>query len=53
MEPARQRDLSIWPIIGTVYVSIVAILIAIPIGVGTTIILSTYTSNRIKRQLGA
>ncbi|NLL81302.1 MAG: phosphate ABC transporter permease subunit PstC [Tissierellia bacterium] len=46
------EDLSIWPIIlGTVYVSIVAILIAMPIGVGTAIVLSTYTSNRIKKAI--
>lgn len=42
--------LSILPIIlGTIYVSLIGILIALPIGVGTAIVLSSYTNGKIKR----
>lgn len=44
------EELSILPIIlGTIYVSIVAILIAMPIGVGAAIVLSSYANNRVKK----
>lgn len=43
------NDFSILPIIlGTIYVSIVAILLALPIGVGTSIALSSYSKNKTK-----
>ena len=42
--------LSIYPIIlGTIYVSFIGIVIALPIGVGNAIVLSTYTNGEIKR----
>lgn len=42
--------LSILPIIlGTIYVSLIGILIALPIGVGTAIVLSSYTNGKVKR----
>jgi phosphate transport system permease protein len=42
--------LSILPIIlGTIYVSLIGILIALPIGVGSAIVLSTYTNEQVKR----
>lgn len=42
--------LSIYPIIlGTIYVSIIGIIIALPIGVGNAIVLSNYTSGEFKR----
>lgn len=42
--------LSILPIIlGTIYVSLIGILIALPIGVGSAVVLSSYTNERIKR----
>jgi len=49
--PLNSPDkLSILPIIlGTLYVSLIGILIALPIGVGTAIILSNYTDERMKR----
>src|SRR5690606_23748517 len=43
------KDLSIFNIIlGSLYVSLVAILLALPIGVGTALLLSTYTRGRWK-----
>src|SRR5699024_471322 len=46
------NELGILPIIlGTIYVSLVGILISLPIGVGTAIVLSTYTNEKIKRLL--
>lgn len=42
--------LSILPIIlGTVYVSLIGILIALPIGVGSAVVLSSYTDKKTKR----
>lgn len=42
--------LSIYPIIlGTIYVSIIGIVIALPIGVGNAIVLSSYTNGEFKR----
>lgn len=42
--------LSILPIIlGTIYVSLIGILIALPIGVGSAVVLSSYTNERLKR----
>lgn len=42
--------LSILPIIlGTVYVSLVGIIIALPIGVGFAVVLASYTNGKIKR----
>jgi len=42
--------LSILPIIlGTIYVSLVGIIIALPIGVGSAVVLSSYTDGKIKR----
>jgi len=42
--------LSIYPIIlGTIYVSLIGIIIALPIGVGNAIVLSTYTNGEFKR----
>lgn len=42
--------LSIYPIIlGTIYVSIIGIIIALPIGVGNAIVLSNYTRGEFKR----
>lgn len=42
--------LSIYPaILATIYVSIIGILIALPIGVGNAIVLSNYTNNEIKK----
>lgn len=43
-------NLSILPIIlGTIYVSLIGILIALPIGVGSAILLSSYTNEKVKR----
>ncbi len=43
------EDLSILPIIlGSLYVSLVALLISLPIGVGLSLLLSTYGDNRLK-----
>jgi phosphate transport system permease protein len=43
-------DLSILPIIlGTAYVSFVGIIIALPIGVGSAVVLSSYTGDKMKR----
>lgn len=49
--PLNSPDtLSIYPIIlGTVYVSIIGIIIALPIGVGNAIVLSIYTDGEFKR----
>ena len=49
--PLESPDkLSIYPIIlGTIYVSIIGILIALPIGVGNAIVLSSYTNGELKR----
>lgn len=45
-------NLSIYPIVlGTFYVSIIAILIAIPVGVGTSLTLALYSDWRISRYL--
>ena len=42
--------LSILPIIlGTIYVSLVGIIIALPIGVGSAVVLSSYTDGKVKR----
>lgn len=42
--------LSILPIIlGTIYVSLVGIIIALPVGVGFAVVLSSYTDGRVKR----
>lgn len=42
--------LSIFPIIlGTIYVSLIGILIALPIGVGSAVVLSSYTNEKVKR----
>lgn len=42
--------LSILPVIlGTIYVSLVGILISLPIGVGTAVVLSSYTNENLKR----
>ena len=42
--------LPILPIIlGTIYVSLIGILIALPIGVGSAVVLSSYTNERLKR----
>lgn len=42
--------LSIFPIIlGTIYISIIGIIIALPIGIGTAVALSCYTNGKIKR----
>lgn len=42
--------LSIFPIIlGTIYVSFIGILIALPIGVGSAVVLSSYTDENMKR----
>lgn len=42
--------LSILPIIlGTIYVSLVGIIISLPIGVGSAIVLSSYTDGKVKR----
>jgi len=42
--------LSILPIIlGTIYVSLIGILIALPIGVGSAVVLSSYTNQKVKR----
>lgn len=44
------NDLSILPIIlGTIYVSLIGIIIALPIGVGVAVALSSYTNQRIKK----
>lgn len=44
------EELSILNIIwGTVYVSLVAIAIALPIGIGTAVVLSCYTNRNVKR----
>lgn len=44
------EELSIYPIIlGTLYVSFIGIIIALPIGVGTAIVLSTYKNGKSKR----
>lgn len=44
------EELHILPIIlGTIYVSFIGILIALPIGVGTAIVLSSYTDEKMKR----
>lgn len=46
------NKLSIFPIIlGTIYVSLIGILIALPIGVGSAIVLSNYTGERFKRYI--
>ena len=43
-------NLSILPIIlGTIYVSLIGISIALPIGVGSAILLSSYTNEKVKR----
>ncbi len=43
-------ELSILPIIlGTIYVSLIGILIALPIGVGSAVVLSSYTNEKLKR----
>lgn len=49
--PLNSPDkLSILPIIlGTIYVSFVGILIALPIGVGAAVVLSSYTDEKMKR----
>lgn len=49
--PLGQPDeLSILPIVlGTIYVSLVGIAIALPIGVGMAIMLSSYTNEKLKR----
>ncbi len=49
--PLKSPDqLSILPIIlGTVYISVVGIMIALPIGVGFAFVLSSYTNRNIKR----
>ncbi|WMM23597.1 phosphate ABC transporter permease subunit PstC [Tissierella sp. MB52-C2] len=42
--------LAIFPIIlGTIYVSIIGIIIALPIGIGNAIVLSSYTNGKVKR----
>lgn len=42
--------LSIFPIIlGTIYVSLIGISIALPIGVGSAVVLSSYTNEKVKR----
>lgn len=42
--------LAIFPIIlGTIYVSIIGIIIAFPIGIGNAIVLSSYTNGKVKR----
>ncbi|MBU5314355.1 phosphate ABC transporter permease subunit PstC [Tissierella carlieri] len=49
--PLNSPDkLSIYPtILGTIYVSIVGIVIALPIGVGSAVVLSSYTNSKIKK----
>ena len=49
--PLNSPDkLSILPIIlGTIYVSLIGILIALPIGVGSAVVLSSYTNEKLKR----
>ena len=43
-------NLSILPIIlGTIYVSLIGISIALPIGVGSAVVLSSYTNEKVKR----
>ncbi|MSU02562.1 phosphate ABC transporter permease subunit PstC [Tissierella pigra] len=42
--------LAIFPIIlGTIYVSVIGIIIALPIGIGNAIVLSSYTDGKVKR----
>ncbi|WP_406242304.1 phosphate ABC transporter permease subunit PstC [Tissierella carlieri] len=44
------NKLSIYPtILGTIYVSLIGIAIALPIGVGNAIVLSNYTNNKFKK----
>lgn len=51
--PLNSPDkLSIYPtILGTIYVSVIGIVIALPIGVGNAIVLSSYTNGEMKKTI--